>query len=125
MSSKAAITVLRPPDELRELWRGHESKLQHIQNSEASVTFAPAPGDRGTEIHVDLTKFERPRLLSRMIGKPRLAKVKDELRHFKQQVETGVIPRSDGAPAGEQAEQKFRRRPAQPLSESELQEVGA
>jgi hypothetical protein len=50
--------------------------------------------------------------------------VKDDLRRFKQQVETGVIPRSEGSPEGESAERKFKQRPAQPLEESELDKAG-
>ena len=53
-----------------------------------------------------------------------LAKVKDELRRFKQRVETGEIPRSDGTPEGELAERKLKQRPAQPLSEDEREKVG-
>ena len=48
---------------------------------------------------------------------------KDALRRFKQRVETGEVPRSDGSPEGERAERKVRQRPAQPLAESELAEL--
>ena len=44
-----------------------------------------------------------------------LAKAKDQLRHFKQQVETGEVPRSEGTPEGESVGRKFKQRPAQPL----------
>ena len=53
-----------------------------------------------------------------------LAKAKDELRRFKQLVETGEVPRSEGAPEGEPAERKLKQRPAQPLDESELEKAG-
>lgn len=46
-----------------------------------------------------------------------LAKVKDDLRRFRQHVETGEIVRSDGTPEGELAERKLKQRPAQPLEE--------
>ena len=45
------------------------------------------------------------------------AKAMDELRRFKQRVETGVIVRSDGSPEGESVGRKFKQRPAQPLEE--------
>ena len=48
----------------------------------------------------------------------------DDLRRFKQHVETGVISRSDGAPEGERAERKLKQRPAQPLEEAESEKVG-
>jgi uncharacterized membrane protein len=91
------------------------------------VTFKDAPGDRGTEIHVELGRESRDALggvLRKLEGSLELAKVKDELRRFKQRVETGVIPRSDGAPEGESAERKIKQRPAQPLTDSELEKVG-
>jgi len=53
-----------------------------------------------------------------------LAKVKDDLRRFKQRVETGVIPRSDGTPEGELAERKLKQRPAQPLDDAERRKAG-
>jgi hypothetical protein len=57
-------------------------------------------------------------------GSEPLAKVKDDLRRFKQQVETGEVARSEGAPEGERAERKLKQRPAQPLEESEREKAG-
>jgi hypothetical protein len=51
--------------------------------------------------------------------------VKDDLRRFKQLVETGEIPRSDAAPEGERAERKLKQRPAQPLDDAEFEKAGA
>jgi hypothetical protein len=59
-----------------------------------------------------------------VFGGAALPKVKDDLRRFKQHIETGEIPRSDGSPEGERAERKLKQRPAQPLEESELEKVG-
>jgi hypothetical protein len=97
--NKAAITVLRSREEVERLWRSSE-------HPEGEVTFKDAPGDRGTEIHVDLGDATKG-------GK--LAKAKDDLRRFKQRVETGEIARSDSTPEGELAERKFKQRPAQPV----------
>jgi uncharacterized membrane protein len=93
------------------------------------VSFKAAPGDRGTEIHVDLAA-SRPggrliELAQGLFGGAALAKVKDDLRRFKQRVETGEIPRSDGVPEGERAERKLKPRPAQPLADDERQAVVA
>jgi hypothetical protein len=128
MSPKAATTVNRPPDEVRRLWESSEYRPQYVDGSDAAVTFKPAPGDRGTEIHVDLSA-SRPggklgELVQGLFGGAPLAKVKDDLRRFKQHVETGEIPRSDGVPEGELAERKLKPRPAQPLEESELEKAG-
>ena len=128
MGSKAAITVNRPPDEVRRLWQSSEHRPEYIERADASVEFKDAPGDRGTEIHVDLER-DTPggklgEAVQKLVGSGPLAKVKDDLRRFKQQVETGVTARSDGVPEGELAERKVKQRPAQPLDESELEKAG-
>jgi uncharacterized membrane protein len=128
MSRKAAITVNRPPDEVRRLWSSSEYRPEYIEGADAAVTFTPAPGDRGTEIHVDLQKGAPGGRLGEVVqkltsGAP-LAKVKDDLRRFKQHVETGEIPRSDAVPEGERAERKLKQRPAQPLEDSEIEKAG-
>jgi uncharacterized membrane protein len=125
MTGKAAITVNRPREELERLWNSSEYRPQYIAEAEAAVTFKDAPGDRGTEIHVDLKPSGKlGEIVQGLFGGAALPKVKDDLRRFKQHVETGEIPRSDGTPEGESAERKLKQRPAQPLEESELEEVG-
>jgi uncharacterized membrane protein len=128
MSSRAAITVLRPEQETLQLWHSSQYRPEHIDSSDAAVSFQPAPGDRGTEIHVDLTQAtpggKLGESIKKLLGAEPLAKIKDDLRRFKQHVETGEIPRSDGSPEGEAAERKLKQRPAQPLDESELEKAG-
>jgi uncharacterized membrane protein len=128
MSSKAVITVLGSPQEVQRRWREDGYRPDYITSSDAAVDFREAPGDRGTEIHVDLggsaTGSTLGELVRKLSGSEPSAKVKDDLRRFKALVETGVIPRSDGAPEGERAERKLKQRPAQPLAESELKKVG-
>ena len=120
---KAAITVNRPREEVQRLWQS--APHQAIDESGAAVAFRDAPGDRGTEIHVAL---DPPGglggVVSKITGAGPLAKASDELRHFKQRVETGEVARSEAVPEGESAERKLKERPAQPLTEAELQEVG-
>ena len=124
MSQKATITVHRSQEEVERLWHGDQGSA-HLRETGASVVFTAAPGDRGTEVHVELPD---PRGLGTVVRKVTraapLAKAKDELRRFKARVETGEIPRSEGSPEGERFERKLKQRPAQPLSERELQEVG-
>ncbi|MEA2427654.1 MAG: hypothetical protein QOF37_1282 [Thermoleophilaceae bacterium] len=125
MSAKqAAITVLRPREEVERLWNGAE----HDDAAIATVTFSDAPGDRGTEIHVELDDDALPGKLGeavkKLTGSEPLAKLKDDLRRFKAKVETGEVPRSDGSPEGEAAERKLKQRPAQPLDESEREKAG-
>jgi hypothetical protein len=125
---KAAVTVNRAREEVQRLWESSEYRPQYIEGADAAVTFTDAPGDRGTEIHVDLEKGgsggKLGELVQKVTGAAPLAKVKDDLRRFKQHVETGEIPRSDGAPEGELAERKLKQRPAQPLDDSERRKVG-
>jgi uncharacterized membrane protein len=128
MSRKAAITVLRSRDELQRIWQSSKYRPEYVEGAGAAVTFVDAPGDRGTEIHVDL-EHRAPagklgEKIKKLVGGEPLAKVKDDLRRFKQHVETGVIARSEGTPEGESAERKLKQRPAQPLDESELEKVG-
>jgi uncharacterized membrane protein len=127
MSSKAAITINRPRAEVERLWRSPDYRAEWIEGADAAVRFSDAPGDRGTEIHVDLNESAPGGKLGEAIlkvaGKEPLAKVKDDLRRFKQRVETGEIPRSDGAPEGELAERKLKQRPAQPLEASEREKA--
>src|SRR5947209_6174065 len=110
MSSKAAITVMRPREEVERMWRDPELHPGYIAEADTIVRFVEAPGDRGTEIHVDITSGRPSGLLGEAVQKLRgtepLAKVKDDLRRFKQRAETGVIARSDAAPEGELVERK-------------------
>jgi uncharacterized membrane protein len=131
MGPKAAITINRPPEELERLWREERYRPRHIADMDASVRFMEAPGDRGTEIHVEINSEPRAgrlgEIAQKLTGSEPQAKARDDLRRFKQLVETGEIPRSDSTPEGESLESKLRQRPAQPVSDEEFrktQEVG-
>jgi uncharacterized membrane protein len=74
-----------------------------IGNS-GTVRFTPAPGDRGTEVHVTLT-YEPPAgkagaLAARLLGEEPDTQVREDLRRFKQIMEAGEIPTTDGQPSG-------------------------
>jgi uncharacterized membrane protein len=129
MKLHAAITLQRPLDEVQRLWQDSQLHPAYLDQIDARVTFAPAPGDRGTEIHVTIEHDAPGGKVGEVVDKVRgampRAKAMDELRRFKQLVETGVIVRSDGTPEGERAERKLHQRPAQPLRENELAGVGA
>src|SRR4051812_40450106 len=128
MSSRVAITVNRPRAEVERSWHSPEHHLDSVEGAEGAVTFKDAPGDRGTEIHVDVDATASGGRLGqavrKVVGAAPAAKVKDDLRRFKQQVETGVIARSDALPEGELAERKLKQRPAQPLEDRELGKAG-
>jgi hypothetical protein len=128
MSSRASITINRPREGVERLWETSEYRPGHIDDVDVEVSFADAPGDRGTEIHV-LVKDRLPagkvgKAVGIVTGTDPLARVKDDLRRFKQHVETGVITRSEGTPEGELAGRKLKQRPAQPLEDSEMDKAG-
>jgi hypothetical protein len=123
MSDTVAITVLGAPDDVERRFRS-EQRDGSIP-SEATVRFQAAPGDRGTEIHVELPQPGKlAGAAQKVTGSDPRAKALDELRRFKQLVETGVIARSDAVPEGELAERKLKQRPGQPLDDSELEQAG-
>ncbi|MEU1043315.1 SRPBCC family protein [Streptomyces sp. NPDC005551] len=105
-------------------WRSLEGA--DIDNS-GEVRFVPAPGDRGTEVHVTL-RYDVPgralgKAVARYFGEEPSQQLDDDLRRFKQVLETGEVVRSEGAPGGKQARQEFPQHPAQPLTKAELKEA--
>ncbi len=83
------------------------------------VTFTPAPRGSGTEVTVELG-FQPPfgRLgaaVAALFGEEPHQQVRDDLRRFKQRLETGEIVRSDGSPEGTMVRQQARQRAAQPM----------
>jgi len=86
------------------------------------VRFQPAPGDRGTEVHVAI-EYRPPagRLgsaVAKLLGESPDQQIRDDLRRFKQVLETGEVVLSDGSPEGTKASRQLRQRPAQPLPSS-------
>lgn len=83
------------------------------------VRFVRAPGNRGTEVHVEMT-YEPPggqlgKIAAKLLGESPEQQVKDDLRRFKQVLETGEVVHSESS--------IFRRpHPARPPAESELKE---
>ncbi|WP_428938658.1 SRPBCC family protein [Fontivita pretiosa] len=69
-----------------------------------SVRFVSAPGDRGTEVHVVLDyippagKFGS--LIASLFGKAPEQQIRQDLRRFKQLMEAGEIPTTQGQPRG-------------------------
>jgi hypothetical protein len=129
MASKAVITINRSRDEVERVWHDSRLRPEYTAGADVAVTFVKAPGDRGTEIHVDL-EHEAPAgklgsIVEKVSKAVSRARVKDDLRRFKQLVETGEVVRSDGTPEGERFERKLKQRPAQPLKDSELEKAGA
>ena len=90
------------------------------------VTFRVAPGG-GTEVRAEITyRGLGPvgRAVARYFGEEPHQQLDDDLRRFKQVMETGEVMRSDGALLGKQARSEFPQRPAQPAPREELAELG-
>jgi uncharacterized membrane protein len=84
---------------------------------EGIVRFRPAPGDRGTEVHVELT-YAPPAgplgvALAKLTGEEPSQQIAEDLRRLKQILETGQVIRSEAMAGG----RRVRQRPAQPMRE--------
>jgi len=100
----------------RVAWRSlDDSEIE----SSGEVTFTAAPGGRGTEVRAALHK--RPKggglaaAAAALLGADDDQQVRDDLRRFKQLVETGEVVRSEASPEGTSATDLASQRPAQPL----------
>jgi uncharacterized membrane protein len=91
-----------------------------VPNS-GSVRFRPAPGNRGTEVRVELA-YNPPggkigAAVARLFGENPEQQVRDDLRRFKQLMETGEVVLSEGSPEGTRATRQLLQRPAKPTPE--------
>ncbi len=96
-------------------WRSLEGA--DVPNS-GSVRFAPAPAGRGTEVILEV-EYQPPGLamgaaVARLFGEEPGQQIKDDLRRFKQVMETGEVVRSDGTPEGTRSQRQFRQHEAHP-----------
>jgi uncharacterized membrane protein len=103
------------PDELIA-WRSLDGA--DVKNSGA-VRFKRAPGDRGTEVEVELRYSPRGGqlgvTLAKLLGEEPATQLSDDLRRFKQVIETGEVVRSDSTPEGHSVRRHLKQRPAQPI----------
>lgn len=82
-------------------WRSLEGSQVETAGS---VHFTPAPGDRGTEVRVNL-KYNPPAgpigiALAKILGAAPDQQIRADLRRLKQIMETGEIPTTAGQPSG-------------------------
>jgi uncharacterized membrane protein len=112
----AEMTADTPGEEIA--WRSDEDA--GVRNA-GRVRFRDAPGGRGTEVIVELT-YDAPGgkvggLVAKLFGEEPTQQVKDDLRRFKQVLETGEVVRSEGTPEGQHASRLVRQRPARPVEQ--------
>jgi uncharacterized membrane protein len=82
------------------------------------VRFKAAPGGRGTEVEVEL-RYEPPAgtlgaTVAKLMGEEPATQLADDLRRFKQVLETGEVVRSEGSLGGHSLFDHLRQRAAQP-----------
>ncbi|WP_213454428.1 SRPBCC family protein [Rhizomonospora bruguierae] len=91
------------------------------------VRFLPGPSGRGTEVRVELDYTAPGRAagvaIARLFGEEPRQQLRDDLRRFKQVMETGDVVRSEGSPDGLSMRQQMKQRPARPVRADELVSV--
>ncbi|HST69109.1 MAG TPA: hypothetical protein VLI94_05575 [Solirubrobacterales bacterium] len=129
---KAAVTIRKSREEVEPAWRtfeadgglsGWRSDAAEAGKGDgdgvAHLRFVEAPAGQGTEVHAGLsyepTAGKVGELLAKALGDDPAQKVKDDLRRFKQVVETGQVVRSEAKPDGTRTTTPLKERPAQPL----------
>jgi uncharacterized membrane protein len=121
MLVRKAVTINRPREEVERAWAA-ATELREVLRADAQVSFADAPGNRGTELAVELVEAppagDLGAAVLKLAGNDLATELADDLRRFKQLVETGEIARSDGTPAGHLLAQHLKQRPARPLEEA-------
>ncbi len=110
-----AEIVADQPDE-HIAWRSLEGA--NVAN-DGAVRFAPAPADRGTEVRVEL-RYDPPGgalgdRIAKLFGEHPDQQVRDDLRRFKQVLETGEVVRSAATPEGTNALRQLLQRAGQPM----------
>jgi hypothetical protein len=115
VSAFSAVTISRSQDEIAARVAQAEPPLS---DEGAEISYATAPGGRGTEVRVRLT---RPvpgggvgQQVAAVLGTDPQRQLDDALRRFKQVLETGEVIRSEGSPSGTDAKQQRSQEPAAP-----------
>ncbi|MDH2443805.1 hypothetical protein QDR37_07615 [Amnibacterium sp. CER49] len=114
MVFKAAVTIRLEEAEVRSRLPEADPPL----STEATVTFAPAPGGRGTEVRAVLDKGSGGpvgKAVGAVTGTDPGRQLSDAIRRFKQVLETGEVVRSEGSPEGTSAPRTRKQRSAEPV----------
>jgi hypothetical protein len=82
LTSEQATTIKAPIDAVENGWVQWCASGHARLKNDYAIRFEPAPGARGTEVHLS--------------GGGSTGAIREELRRFKQRLETGEIPMSDG-----------------------------
>jgi hypothetical protein len=119
---RKAVTVNRPRREVEEAWTAQAELRRTVEEADASVSFVEAPGDRGTEVWVEFEydpfAGDLGAAAQKLTGSDPATELADDLRRFKQQLETGQVVRSEGALHGHLLADHLKQRAAQPPKEA-------
>ncbi len=121
MLIRKAVTVYRPQSEVEQAWLAARDLREKVERGGGTVVFARAPGDRGTELIVEL-EHDPPAgdlggAVQKLTGGDLATQLSDDLRRLKQRIETGEVVRSESTPDGHLFADHLRQRAAQPLEE--------
>ncbi len=105
----------------RIAWRSVEGAS--VENS-GSVEFRPAPAGQGTEVRVEVD-YSPPggaigTVIAKLFGEEPNQQIGDDLRRFKQFVESGEVARSDGSPLGSRTANLLHQDDAHPTEEARV-----
>ena len=119
---RKAVTINRAQSTVEEAWGAAEELRRKVAGAGATVRFAEAPGNRGTELAVEFV-HEPPAgdlgaAVQKLTGNDLATQLGDDLRRLKQEIEAGEVVRSDGTPSGHLLADHLRQRAAQPLAEA-------
>lgn len=95
------ITIKAHPANVENDWNEFVSTMGGDESRRATVTFAPAPGGRGTEIRAELTYTPKAgkigTAMQKMTHKSPGQMLGQDLKRFKMMIETGEIVKSDAS----------------------------
>jgi uncharacterized membrane protein len=124
MLVRKAVTINLPQDEVERAWHAEHELREKITAAGANASVTAAPGGRGSELAVELVSSppagELGGLAQKLTGKDLPTQLADDLRLFKQRLETGEIARSDSTPDGHTLVGHLKQRAAQPAREEVL-----
>jgi hypothetical protein len=122
MRVRKAVTIRSSREEVERAWAGASELREKVLEANAEVSFAEAPGGRGVELAVEFVHDppagDLGAAVQKLTGHDLATELADDLRRFKQLVETGEIVRSDSTPEGHLLAGHIKQRPAQPLEEA-------
>jgi uncharacterized membrane protein len=122
MRVRKAVTVNLPREDVESAWAAETELQQKLREHDATARLEDAPGDRGTEVIVDFVLDPPAGDLGaaalKLTGRDLATQLSDDLRLFKQRVETGHVVRSDATLDGHLLAEHLRQRAAQPAEEA-------